>query len=99
MPLFLSQANAQVSVSFSKNSTHQEETEPDTLLLHLPDLSSLRAHDLDKYTAADMSHDVNIEDYYRNMVKKNPNNPLILRNFARFLYKVKCLMFSFYYCS
>ncbi|GLT42085.1 hypothetical protein SLA2020_161050 [Shorea laevis] len=83
------EANEQESVSFSKNSTHQEETEPDTLSLHLSDLSSLRAHDPDEYTAADISLDVNMEDYYRNMVKQNPNNPLILRNYARFLCKSK----------
>ncbi|KAM4077489.1 hypothetical protein ACJW30_12G141600 [Castanea mollissima] len=30
-----------------------------------------------------------VEEYYKRMVKKNPGNPLFLRNYAKFLYKSK----------
>ncbi|XAR62699.1 hypothetical protein NMG60_11017554 [Bertholletia excelsa] len=31
----------------------------------------------------------NIEEYYKRMIEENPSNPLLLRNYAQFLYKSK----------
>ncbi|XP_009767922.1 uncharacterized protein [Nicotiana sylvestris] len=37
------------------------------------------------YTAAVSDMDGNAEEYYRRMIKENPHNPLLLRNYAQFL--------------
>nr|GMD66916.1 MDIS1-interacting receptor like kinase 1 [Ipomoea batatas] len=35
------------------------------------------------------SHGISTEEHYRKMVEENPSNPLLLRNYAQFLYQTK----------
>ena len=41
------------------------------------------------YTAAVSDMDGNAEEYYRRMIKENPHNPVLLRNYAQFLCQTK----------
>lgn len=41
----------------------------------------------------------NLEDHYRKMIKENPNNPLFLRNYAKFLSEVKYISCPLYFSS
>lgn len=45
------------------------------------------------YTAAVSDMDGNAEEYYRRMIKENPHNPLLLRNYAQFLCQVNVSCF------
>lgn len=47
------------------------------------------AGEADEHTDTNAKQDFDLEDYYRKMIEQNPNNPLVLRNYARFLYKEK----------
>lgn len=40
-------------------------------------------------TPNDASLPINVEDHYKKMIEENPNNALVLRNYAQFLYETK----------
>ncbi|KAK6254677.1 hypothetical protein SCA6_015982 [Theobroma cacao] len=76
------------TLRLSKNSQPIEETDPASLSLHPPNPGGFGVH-ADYVKAAKGIRDVDVEDYYRRMVKENPCNPLVLGNYARFLHQSK----------
>lgn len=45
------------------------------------------------YTADISDMDVNAEEYYMRMINENPHNPVLLRNYAKFLSQVNVSYF------
>ena len=47
-------------------------------------------------TPNDSSLPINVEDHYKKMIEENPNNALVLRNYAQFLYEVRYICTAFF---
>ncbi|XVE81938.1 hypothetical protein DITRI_Ditri15bG0106600 [Diplodiscus trichospermus] len=74
-------AKEEKTLTASKTSLPEKETEPATLPLHPSNPAGFGVN-------TDIE-DVDVEDYYRRMIQENPCNPLILSNYARFLHQSK----------
>ncbi|OMO86550.1 RNA-processing protein, HAT helix [Corchorus capsularis] len=66
----------------------EEKTEPASPSLRPPNPAGFANHAVDLLEVKNIL-DVDIEDYYRRMVKENHSNPLVLSNYARFLHESK----------
>lgn len=69
-----------------EDSISNKEIEPVSPSLHIA--AGLRI-DVRNFTAADANSSGDLEEYLKRMVEENPCNPLVLRNYAQFLYQSK----------